>query len=163
MKYLMLLLTATLVGTGCLSRQPVAGPSTPPALNAPTAQAACTAPPTEDENGRLRYPIMDAYKRLPHLGQVYTALDCQTPERLKAIPGIQDGMYVQGVRLRFKSGTLTAQDRTTLSSLGFTEEPDDTWRTDKKLSIEQLIELKPLVTNPAVQNTEDFEDCILCG
>jgi hypothetical protein len=163
MKYLTLLITASLIGAGCLPWQPASEPSTPPVLKAPTAQAVCPAPPIEDESGRLRYPIMDAYKNLPHIGQIYTALDCQMPERIQTIPGMKDGMYVQGVRLRFKPGTLTTQDRTMLGALGFTEEPEDTWRTDKKLSIEQLMELKPLVTNPAVQNTEDFEDCVRCG
>jgi hypothetical protein len=117
----------------------------------------------EDESGVARYPVAPEYKKLPHLGQIYTALDCGLKERALLVVGIENETYVDGVRVFVTDEKLTDQDRTVLTELHFEEEGPGDWKRTDPMSLDEILKLKPLLTGPATNEQDSVEDCILCG
>lgn len=113
----------------------------------------------ENDIGAAVYPMKPKYTRLPHLGQVYTALDNGDRVRAGSVQGFKDGEYAAGVTLRWKEGGPSAEAEDILSRLGFTKIEELAWRTVQPLTLEQLLQLKPLILDPNLAS----EDCVRCG
>lgn len=168
MKSLLPLLLVSLVGAGCM---PAPGGSPAPDIQNTgyvedtsfVTSATCPTMLTEDESGAMRVTLLETYATLPHLGQVYTALDCNHPEWVDRIHGMKDGSYTLGVHLFVTETQMTAERRNLLTSLGFTENENGTWQTEKPLSQTQLLQLKPLLLEVQAPFNTQLEDCILCG
>jgi hypothetical protein len=123
--------------------------------------ALCNEEPIEDESGRMKYPVAPAYAALPHLGQIFTAFDCSDQERAKLVAGMKDGVYQDGIRLHWQEGSPSADAKTVLKTLGFTEVSETVWETTRTFSLDQLTLLKPLFVGPSTPKVT--EDCIVCG
>ncbi len=149
MKYSTFVLSLILLmGAGCSS---------------PPPDVSCTTPPQEDESGSLTYPIAARYSHLPHLGQIYTALDCKNPERAAQIQGMKNGAYIMGVRLRWPANMApSAQTVSILEKLHFLQESPFLWSTTQTLSMDDL-QLLQSIMNEATADRSPQEDCILCG
>jgi|GEM_PF-3363976 len=154
-----------LFGAGC--QRLVSNPKSSPAVSEtrPAKSALCTANPTENATGARVYPIAPAYSRLPHLGQIFTAIDCGNRERAQQVFGFVNGIYTAGARLSFKT-ELTAATADALSTLGFTKTSKgktEIWTHASPLTLDALETLKRLLANPQVYASLESEDCILCG
>jgi len=132
--------------------------------HAPTSMGSvCEAEPTELESGKLAYPISESYSAMPHLGQVFTALDCDRTDRLNSISGMSKDHYMLGVTLLWKEDHTPDDVALVLQVLGFQETTSGKWRHPDPLSLDDLMELRNLLRDPAIRNALDQEDCILCG
>jgi hypothetical protein len=170
MKYFFLsAILISALGAGCM---PAPGSRTPSATadtdsfvetTAPITTATCPTSLTEDETGAASVPVLDSYAKLPHLGQFYTALDCNHPEWVEKIHGMKDGSYTLGVHLFVTNGQMTQERRDLLTSLGFTENQNGTWQTAKLLTTDQLLKLKPFLLEVDAPLGTQLEDCVLCG
>lgn len=156
------LVVITMLGAGCVPAPQVAIPS--PSQTATAETRLCTDVPTENEAGRTVYPIAMKYKKLPHLGQIFTAIDCGDIERAKRISGFdQNGNYTAGMLIKWKEGGASGQIREALRKLGFTEPDKQTMRADHSFSINDLRTLRDLLLDPDAVQALDREDCISCG
>ncbi|MEO5927755.1 MAG: hypothetical protein ABIO72_03475 [Patescibacteria group bacterium] len=167
MKFLLpSLLLISALGAGCTPAPATPSPSnkTPEAVvPVVNTDPKCATAAIEDESGAMRYPLLDTYAKLPHLGQIYSALDCGHSEWVSKIHGVSDKAYRLGVHLAIPSGGLAEEDQAFLTSLGFTENKDGSWQTDKPLAIDQLLKLKPLLLQISTSSDLPVEDCVLCG
>lgn len=166
MKSLMIATFALLLfGAGCATST-VTPPPPPTTTTPPTALAPnpCTMEPTENEAGQRVYPIASKYDLLPHLGQIFTALDCQDPSRAKQVSGFNaDGNYTAGILIKWKEGGASGQIREALRKLGFTEPDKQTMRADHNFSIDDLRALRDILNDPEAVQALDREDCVSCG
>lgn len=168
MKSLLPLLLVSLVGAGCM---PAPGNSPTPDIQnsgyveetSVATTPTCPTAPTEDESGATSVALLESYATLPHLGQIYTALDCNHPEWVERIHGMKDGSYILGVHLFVTSAQMTPERRDLLTSLGFAEKENGTWQTEKPLTLDQLLKLKPLLGEVQAPFSTQLEDCVLCG
>lgn len=145
-------------GAGCaVNKQPISqNQKMPPNL--------CKAEPVENDIGALVYPIDKKYERMPHLGQVFTALDCKDEERAKEVRGFSDGHYSAGITLSWGEGTLLPSDlKLLLTRMGFMQTKPGTWKTEAALSMEQIKELYVMLADPLIYDRLKYEDCIKCG
>lgn len=154
-------LALLLLGAGCAalttSEAPTVRPNTV-GLNP------CSIAPTENEAGQLIYPIAPAYASMPHLGQIFTALDCNDADRAKHVAGFNaDGNYTAGILLKWKEEGASGQIREALRKLGFTEPDAQTMRADHNFSIDDLRTLRDILNDPDAVQALDHEDCISCG
>lgn len=123
----------------------------------------CAAEPETSDIGALLYPTDSKYEKLGYLGQIFTALDCNDPERAKKIFGFQGENYVAGVTLTWKADGPSINAQIVLSSLGFTKTADGVWQMSRPLTLEALQELRQLFQNPVELNGLQSTDCINCG
>lgn len=151
-----------LVGGGCTKQAETARTSAPP-QPAPVSNL-CTVEPSQNEAGRLVYPIDAKYQRLPHLGQIFTALDCQDPDRAKRVPGFNpEEKYTAGILLKWRTEGASGQIREALRKLGFTEPDKQTMRSTYPYTIDDLRTLRDILNDPEAIQALDREDCITCG
>lgn len=156
-RLLLVLLLLPFAGAGCATASPHA--AAPTAAPVPSI---CTVAPSEDESGARTYPIAPEYARLPHLGQVFTALDCGNRNRARQVRGFTDGTYALGVTLAWDMeppADLTAF----LKRNGFSETATGTWRTADPLTLDQLDGLRGFFGDAAADAGFRYEDCVLCG
>ncbi|MBI4139109.1 hypothetical protein HY479_03080 [Candidatus Uhrbacteria bacterium] len=123
----------------------------------------CTAEPEENEIGAMVYPISPAYWNMPHLGQIFTALDCNNRERAMNVPGMRDGTYVSGISLSWGDGAPTSEMAALLKKLGFTETKSGLWQKDDPISLDGLDQLRALLRDPEKNGGLESEDCLNCG
>lgn len=149
-----------LAGAGC---RPAAEPlaNTNPAVT--PGNAVCTGNTFQDEAGAKVFPIADAYKRFPHLGQIYTALDCDNRLRALQVRGFKDEKYRAGVMFRWSTGAPPEAFAGILTRMGFVEENKGAWSTREPLSLEDLLQLKPFLMDDEKNGGLENEDCIICG
>lgn len=124
----------------------------------------CEAEPKEQESGRLTYPIADAYRNLPNLGELYTLLDCRKRDIAETrLEKQSDGsiVYTKGIRLRWEEGEPSADAKQVLQTLGFTETSPTEWQTERALNLDQLLLLRPIFLSPS--KAMIHEDCVRCG
>ncbi|MCR4278793.1 MAG: hypothetical protein NUV81_02730 [bacterium] len=131
----------------------------PPASNG----SVCEAEPVETESGQLVYPVSPLYSALPHLGQVFTALDCEHNNQLNSITGMTKDQYMLGVTLLWREDHTPDDVALILQVLGFQETKSGKWSHPNPLSLDDLMELRNLLRDPAIRNALEQEDCILCG
>jgi hypothetical protein len=78
----------------------------------------CTIEPIPNETGYSTYPIAEKYKDLRHLGELFTAADCNNPERLSGVFGVKGENYIIGANMSLKDAPSTEM-LNTLKSIGF--------------------------------------------
>lgn len=155
--FLSLLLLLPLAGAGCASTNTQAtGPTAAPSADL------CTRPPTENDIGSMVYPIAERYSRLPHLGQVFTALDCGDRGRAQQVRGFTDGRYALGVTLSWETEP-PADLKAFLEQNGFSETAAGTWKSADPLTLDQLDGLRGFFAGPSANAGFRYEDCIRCG
>jgi len=127
-----------------------------------SANRLCTDDPTTSAIGSKEYPIDPRYQNLGHLGQLFTASDCNDTTRLSKIFGVSGDNYTLGVNLSLNNKP-SAELLTELKKIGFTCRTKDAennclgWRLDKTVKINSIISIKPFY------NELKFSDCINCG
>jgi hypothetical protein len=156
-RFLLLSLLLPLAGAGCGSTNPQAIQPT----IAPVSEL-CTVSPTEDESGARIFPIAEKYSRLPHLGQIFTALDCGDRSRAQQVRGITGETYTLGVTLSWETEPVSDL-KTFLERNGFSETATGTWETANPLVWDQIIGLYGFFKGTAAGEGFRYEDCILCG
>jgi hypothetical protein len=174
MKHLLFTLTAVLLfGAGCGQGAVV---STAPSSTSPSAQdgafvqplaldpVLCNAEAMENDIGRPAYPIAPRYTALPHLGEIYTLLDCRKRKVAETLLEQQEDktfVYTHGIRLRWEEGTPSKDAVQVLQLLGFTKTNDTEWQSEKPFTLDQLLLLRPIFLGPNAARIT--EDCIRCG
>ncbi len=128
-----------------------------------TSTGICTDGPRENDIGDMIFPIATKYARLPHLGQIFTALDCGDRVRALQVRGFEGGKYVPGVTLSWSGEGPPADLVVFLRKNGFTETEAGTWKTAGPLTLDQLDGLHWFFSDPATSGTLEYEDCIRCG
>jgi len=111
--------------------------------------------------GRTVYPISEMYKQLPHLGQLFTAVDCGE-ERVKQLSGVKGNEYTLGARIALKD-IPSAELIKVLKEIGFdcSTKSDEVscqeWTLTESVTIQQLLKLKPF------SSAIGRDDCVNCG
>jgi hypothetical protein len=175
-KLLPLFLISTLIGGGCYSSKDRAMDKATvikPALTIEQAASTktdaekspnlCTQEPTENDAGRLAYPIDPKYWNLPHLGQIFTALDCKDNDRVNKIKWMKDGSYTAGVTFSWGDAKPSEEMRSLLKEIGFTETATGLWQNKAPISLENLKRLHALFQNLQLDEMLEYEDCLDCG
>ncbi len=123
----------------------------------------CQEEPTENETGRITYPVSKPYAALPNLGQIFTAFDCTREETIPKMYGVSDNRYTLGVTLEWKGGRTPDAAALILQVLGFKELSPGVWQHEEPLSLDELMELHALLRDPEIRSAIEREDCIWCG
>ncbi len=156
-RFLSLLLLLPLAGAGCaLTNTQATAPT------AATSTDLCSKAPVEDESGARTFPVAEKYSRLPHLGQIFTALDCGNRSRAQQVRGFTDGRYALGVTLSWDMEP-PADLKTFLEQNGFAETATGTWKSADPLTMDQPDCLRGFFTGAAANAGFLYEDCIRCG
>jgi hypothetical protein len=165
-----LLFLAVVAGAGCTPNTDwtnATSTTKAPAIHedggAATSTDLCTDGPKENEIGSRVFPIATKYARLPHLGQVFTALDCGDRDRAIQVDGFKDGKYVAGVTLSWDDPGPPADLVGFLKKNGFTNVSQGTWKTTGTLTLDQLDGLYWFFSDTSTSGNLGFEDCIRCG
>lgn len=170
---LLIFAAALLFGAGCGSRTqrdiavtPTSSSQTDGTFTQPPDidSSICDADVSEQENGRRTYPIAPRYAALPHLGEIYTLLDCRKQSTAETFLEKQQNetfLYTRGVRLRWESSAPTDDARKVLRILGFTSTSDTEWESQGSFTLDQLLFLRPIFLGPNPPRIT--EDCIRCG
>lgn len=159
MKYLLPVLGLLfLAGAGCTSGSTV---------NTKTAVApddpACTGNMFQNDAGAPVYPIAAPYKNFPHLGQIFTAIDCGNRLRATQVRGFTGEKYTAGIMFRWSTGAPPEEFTAVLTRMGFTEETKGAWSTREPLSMEDLLLLKSFLLDSEKNGGLENEDCVICG
>lgn len=155
----------SLLGAGCLSRSQEPQKNVADKSEQATEQQArhCTAEPQENDIGSIVYPIAPAYWNMPHIGQIFTALDCKNLDRAKMIQWMKDGNYTAGVTLSWGDARPSEEMRSLLKEIGFTETTPGLWQNKSPISLENLERLRVLFQNSKQGEMLEYEDCLDCG
>jgi hypothetical protein len=129
-----------------------------------TISEACTKPPITLDIGREVYPILESYRQLPFLGEIFTQAKCGrwTKQELQYVPTVDDGnSWGSSLTLRPNPSEQLVK---TLKEIGYTcdetNSKDDVcehWSLQKYVSIEAVLRLEPFADEMI------GEDCINCG
>ncbi|MBU1348476.1 hypothetical protein KJ781_00190 [Patescibacteria group bacterium] len=154
------------IGAGCASATPTeTDPPTPPVTETPTAvrDDICRQEPLMDDIGSIRYPTDSRYAVLPHLGQVFTAIECDDLDRAGRVAGFVDKSYTAGVLLSWGDTEPPLRMKEALTSLGFVSVTASTWKATRPFTVQDLNVLRQaFISNDALETLE-FEDCVRCG
>lgn len=122
----------------------------------------CTAAPIPNEVGYYTYPIDEKYKNLRHLGELFTAADCNSPERISGVFGVKGEDYTIGANIGLYNGPSTAM-LSTLKNIGFqckiktTETDCKQWELKNTVKLNNFLQLKNFYQEII------GSDCINCG
>ena len=123
----------------------------------------CTAEPQENDIGSIVYPIAPAYWNMPHLGQIFTALDCKNSDRANKIQWMKDGNYTAGITLSWGDARPSEKMRSLLIEIGFTETTPGLWQNKSPVSLNNLDRLRLLFQKSQQGEILESEDCMDCG
>lgn len=116
-----------------------------------------------DDIGSIRYPTDSRYAVLPHLGQVFTAIECDDLDRAGRVAGFVDKSYTAGVLLSWGDTEPPLRMKEALTSLGFVSVTASTWKATRPFTVQDLNVLRQaFISNDALETLE-FEDCVRCG
>ncbi len=122
----------------------------------------CTIAPTPNEAGYSTYPIDEKYKNLRHLGELFTAADCNNPERLSKIFGVKGENYTIGANISLKSSPST-ETLNTLKTIGFQCAEKVAETSCKQWQLKNTVKLNDFLKLKNFYQEIIGSDCINCG
>ncbi len=155
----------TLLGAGCSSQSQETPQNVADKIEKTTGQEAryCTEEPKENDIGSIEYPIAPAYWNMPHIGQIFTAMDCKNSDRANMIQWMKDGSYTAGVTLSWGDGRPSEEMRSLLIEIGFTETTPGLWQNEAPISLNDLELLRIMLQKTKQEKMPEYEDCMDCG
>lgn len=131
-------------------------------INNQSSNNLCTIAPTPNEAGYSTYPIDEKYKNLRHLGELFTAADCNNPERLSKIFGVKGENYTIGANISLKNSPST-ETLNTLKTIGFQCAEKVAETSCKQWQLKNTVKLNDFLKLKNFYQEIIGSDCINCG
>ena len=127
-----------------------------------TANNLCAAEPTPTEAGYSVYLIDTKYQNLGHLGELFTASDCNDQDRLSKIFGVKGTDYTIGANITL-SNNPSANLLSTIKTIGFQCAEKTTETTCKKWQLKKTAQVNDILKLKTFYQELNGYDCINCG